>query len=448
MGYNAWITDRMIIINSCGIRTAGTYKKYGRAKKKINRSEKYLQEDEIMNKTLAMIFAATMVLGTTVMAEETDKPAGREINCQIEDGSYVIQIPVEEGDLGWKADDMGQDDSIVVLGSEEIADGNYTVRYDAVSDGEMTVAVRHYYNAFAIDQVITWDLVVRDGAVAEVKGGSETKLDPEEDQKNLDSYLSGEWTEAETQFSTMTVTGNNELGWDVEIVSPLTHGAYVFKTTVYRDCEKDLVYDKGKYWDVPITDGENDAPLGEAKIAGTTGSFTFEEDENNENNLKLVWYDDQRPEETIVFERTNEEKDVSADTADWKYYTFEGSDVAMKIPADFASVGEPGPGVTYNCRNNDVLLQVQIMDGDFTDRDALMEYLNNQEYIIRATQIEINNVELVYAQGGDDDAQVYAVISPEGTTYEFVFIPQNENGADVIQAITQTICHSGEIPEE
>ena len=398
-----------------------------------------------MKKTLAFILAASMVFGTVVMAEDMDNTAAREISCQIEEGSYVIQIPVEEGDLGWKADDMGQDDSIVVLGSEEIADGNYTVRYDAVADGEMTVAVRHYYNAFAIDQVITWDLVVRDGVVAEVKGGSETRLDPAEDQENLDPYLSGEWKEAETQFSTMTVTQNNELGWDVEIVSPLTHGAYVFKTTVYRDCENDFVYDKGKYWDVPITDGENDAPLGEAKIAGTTGSFTFEE---GENDLKLVWYDDQRPEETIVFERTNEEKGVSADTTDWKYYTFEGSNVAMKIPADFASAGEPGPGVTYNCRNNDVLLQVQIMDGDFADRDVLMEYLNNQEYIIRAAQIEINNVELVYAEGGDDDAQVYAAISPEGTTYEFVFIPQNENGTDVIQAITQTICHSDEIPEE
>ena len=38
--------------------------------------------------------------------------------------------------------------------------------------------------------------------------------------------LSGEWAETNTQFTRMTVEKNPESGWDIEIVSPLTHGAY------------------------------------------------------------------------------------------------------------------------------------------------------------------------------------------------------------------------------
>ena len=397
-----------------------------------------------MKKAMALILTGIMLCGSSVMAEDAGAPAALEIKNQIENDSYVISIPVEDGDQGWYADPLEEKDGIVKLAEAGIVDGFFTAKYEAVSDGDATVTIRHFYTGTACDQVMTWDLHVEGGVIQEATGGSNAMTIPEDDQEMLTPYISGEWAEAETQFSLMTVAENPELGWDVEIVSPVSHGAYVFKTTMYSDCEKGFVYDKGKYWDVPVTDSEEEPELGEAKVAGTTGSFTFDGDENS---LKLVWQDDQRPDETIVFERMDADVSASVDTADWKYYTFEGSSVAMKIPADFEDVGEPAPGVTYNCRNADVLLQVQIMDGDFKDRDMLMEYLNNQEYIIRATQIEFNGVELVYAEGGDDGAQVYAVISPEGTTYEFVFIPQSENGDDVIQAITETICHSDEIPE-
>ena len=71
---------------------------------------------------------------------------------------------------------------------------------------------------------------------------------------------------------------------------------------VYVDCDKDcFVYDKGKFWNVPITDEEN-PELGEAEIAGTTGTFTFAGDEQS---LRLIWtdLDERHGEMTVVFER-------------------------------------------------------------------------------------------------------------------------------------------------
>ena len=72
----------------------------------------------------------------------------------------------------------------------------------------------------------------------------------------------------------------------------------MFKTTVQFDCELNaFVYDKGKFWEVPITDSDEEVELGEAAVAGTTGQFAFVDDEN----LALEWYDDSQ-ENTVVFE--------------------------------------------------------------------------------------------------------------------------------------------------
>ena len=116
-----------------------------------------------------------------------------------------------------------------------------------------------------------------------------------------DAALIGDW-ETEDQFSRMTIEKNpGGEDWDVEIASPLTHGAYIFKTTIYYDCDVNgFVYDKGKFWDVPITDSDEAVELGEAKLAGTTGVFTFVEDDQE---VYLTWYDDHDPETEVVFER-------------------------------------------------------------------------------------------------------------------------------------------------
>ena len=258
-----------------------------------------------MKRLIAVIMTMPLLLcSMTALAEADLASASTRVNSMIDEGSFVIQIDVGE-DMNWVADDMVQDDSVVKLAYADILEDTFVARYDPTGDGEVSVDVRHY-SGIACDRVLTWDLRVADGAVQEVIGGGETLPAADED---LDPSLSGEWLEAETQFTQMTIEKNPESGWDVEIASPLTHGAYVFKTTVYYDCEMNsFVYDKGKFWNVPITEEEN-PELGEAKIAGTTGRLAFTGDEENPY---LSWYDDQLPEQEVLFERIS---------GDYTYYS-------------------------------------------------------------------------------------------------------------------------------
>ena len=253
----------------------------------------------MMKKLISLLLTAALLLGcASAFAEEQ---ADAAIRCEIVDGSYVIRMPVAEGDTGWKADDMAQDDTVVKLGSAEIVDGVYVVRYDPTGDGEVTVRLRHF-NGIACDDMHTWDLRVANGAVQENFAGSHTMSPAEEEQ---DSLLSGEWLEKDTQFTQMTVEKNPERGWDVEVASPMTHGAYIFRATVYFDCELDaFIYDGGAFWEVPITDSDEEVELGDPAVSGTSGSFTIQAGENEE--VFLLWYDTSLPEEETVFARAAE----------------------------------------------------------------------------------------------------------------------------------------------
>lgn len=136
------------------------------------------------------------------------------------------------------------------------------------------------------------------------------------DEEIIDLILCGEWLEYETQFTQMTIEKNPVAGWDVEIASPLTHGAYIFKTTIQYDADQQcFTYDKGKFWDVPITEEESPA-LGEAVIAGTIGTFIFAGDD-----LILTWADDSRPGQEVRFERADagEAEAATASNADVDY---------------------------------------------------------------------------------------------------------------------------------
>ena len=64
--------------------------------------------------------------------------------------------------------------------------------------------------------------------------------------------------------------------------------------------------------------------------------------------------------------------------------------------------------------------------------DALMEHFNGLEYVVRSELVNFNGVDLVYSEGGDDGAMIYSTVSPEGTSYAFIFIPQSEQGEDAI----------------
>ena len=248
-----------------------------------------------MKMLLAALLALALCAAGFALAEDADA-VNDKFNSLIEDGEFIIQVD-SQGDLAWLADDMSQDDSVVELAFTDTVEDTFVARYAPVGDGDVTVGVRHFSGA-ACDEVMTWDLHVADGAVQEVIGGSYA-VSP--DDADIDAVLVGEWLEQDTQFTSLTVEKNPERGWDVEIVSPVSHGAYVFKTSVLYDCERDaFVYDKGKFWDI---DGEYDegAELGEARTAGTTGSFAFTGDEENP---VLEWHDDdENPEGSIVFAR-------------------------------------------------------------------------------------------------------------------------------------------------
>lgn len=256
-----------------------------------------------MKKIISMLLVLILALaGVAALAETAGEPDAVEeeqtINTLIEAGSFIIQIPVDYKGMNWVADDMAQDDSVVTLYEADVIEDTFVARYDPVGDGDMTVGVRHYAG-IACDELFTWDLHVEGGAVTEVIGGSHV-ASPEEYE--IDPYTTGEWIEQDTEITQMTVEKNVESGWNVEIAAPLTHGAYIFKATIYYDCDREaFVYDKGKFWDAPITDSDAEVDLGEAKIAGATGSFAFGGD--SIENATLTWHDDDSEETDIVFVR-------------------------------------------------------------------------------------------------------------------------------------------------
>ena len=380
-----------------------------------------------MKKLIALVLSLALLCGFVALAEAD---VGTKMDCRIEEGSYYIRIDDPEGDLGWVFETDNQD--VAMLYDAGLDGDAFVARFDPSQDGEATVTARHY-TGIACDELHTWDLRVEGNMVTECTGGSATMSPAEEEN---DPWVCGEWAERDTQFTTLKVEKNPERGWDVEAVSPLTHGAYIFKTTVYYDCEvMGFVYDKGKFWDAP-TDG--DAELGEARTAGTVGSFAMGFGGDTPGTATLTWHDDALGED-VVFERI----EAVPGESDGSYYTFEGSGVAMKLPVDFQPTeGEPTENVFFESYNDDVLLQVQPVEGDYADLDALMEHFNGLEYIVRSEQVNFNGIDLVYSEGGDDDVMVYSLVSPEGTSYSFIFIPQSEQGEDATLQIISTICSS------
>ena len=156
-----------------------------------------------MKKQIVILMTLALLLCGMAARAETDPAAsGTEISCQIVEGSYVIRIDDPEGDLGWIADDMAQDASVVKLFDAGLVGDTFVVRYDPVGDGKVTVGVRHY-TGIACDEAHTFDLYVENGAVTESTGGSYAASPDEAEQ---DPCLSGEWMESETQFTQMTIS--------------------------------------------------------------------------------------------------------------------------------------------------------------------------------------------------------------------------------------------------
>ena len=149
------------------------------------------------------------------------------------------------------------------------------------------------------------------------------------DVEEMDALLSGEWMDIDTQSIQMTITRNENDGWDVEAAGPLTHGGYIFKATIeFNDERNGFTYDNGSYWEVPITDSEEETDLGEPTIAGASGLFCFSGDDQN---LFLSWVDDNTPEQETVFYPANANMVIVPEDFEGEWVGDVGEDGAVNV---------------------------------------------------------------------------------------------------------------------
>ena len=250
-----------------------------------------------MKRILAFILAMMMLMSCTALSEDGTNDAGSKIAGAIEEGAYILSVKTGPEDAGeWRADEMAQDDSVVKLAASGTENGVFTARYEPTGDGDVSVSVRHFNAHHTCDEMHSFDLRVRDGKVQEVTGGSYTVSPAEEE---LDAYFSGEWTEKDTQFTSLDVTKNDD-GWKIEIMSPVSHGAWLIRATVYHDCDYNaFVYSDGVKYDLMPENETTEAATG---LWGTL-KFTGTAD-----HIQLEWYDQEMAESlgTVTFERATE----------------------------------------------------------------------------------------------------------------------------------------------
>ena len=240
---------------------------------------------------IALLVAALGLLGLAVA-----EPAGPTvIENRIEEGGYVIRIPVQDEGAGWVADDMSQNESVVRLETAAVEDGAFVVRYAPVADGEVTVSIRHYAG-IACDTVFTWDLRVAGGQVAECTGGSMMES-PE--AADMEPYMSGEWTEEGEDSGSLFIERAGD-GFAVQYIAPGRDGATAFNASASYDCQMDaFVYADGAFRSVPITETD-EAAEGELIAENTTGSFERVPGDEAAP-IKLTWYNSLRPESALTF---------------------------------------------------------------------------------------------------------------------------------------------------
>ena len=272
----------------------------------------------IMKKIVAMILIAALCLSTAALAEEAPAVTAADYLGEWVDLDGTCNINITEHTDGEIIDGYVVEVEMPIIAEESLTyvrwaygcvwdDETQTLKsnfrftgkgdYEPGSEEEITDSNLDYTAAaFSFDEEgrFTWsdENETADDGLAFVRpiGWGESAY----------AGFQGEWVECETQFTQMTIEMNPQEGLDVEIAAPLTHGAYIFKTTVqYDENQRCFTYNKGKFWAVPITEEEN-PELGEAKIAGTVGTFTFTWEEDR---LVLTWVDDSQPDREVRFER-------------------------------------------------------------------------------------------------------------------------------------------------
>ncbi len=209
-----------------------------------------------------MLALLTLTAAFCACAEET----GAAITGSLNDGVYTATFPAASAGA-WEA--SVTDGSALEIASESLGeDGSYTVTVAAAAEnGTGTLTVARRVGAARVE-AHTMDLTVENSAVTEVTGGSYTAVTPEDE---LAEALVGEWTtDPEANLLVMTVVRSAEGGFDVELVSAVSHGAKLWKMTVFEDCvDCALVYENGCLYDAPVDGSETGDAIGE----GLCGSF-------------------------------------------------------------------------------------------------------------------------------------------------------------------------------
>ena len=95
-------------------------------------------------------------------------------------------------------------------------------------------------------------------------------------EEELEIFFSGEWLEKDSQFTVVDVTKRIGDGWDVEISSPVSHGAWVIRATAAYDAGMEgLLYENGVKYDlIPDENGtqEKEAATGLWGVLRFTGT--------------------------------------------------------------------------------------------------------------------------------------------------------------------------------
>ncbi len=245
---------------------------------------------------LLMLILMVASIFPAVLAE-SEGPISDPIQGEIQDGAYVLRVIRASDDPGtWLADSTAKDESVIRLSSAQMEDGDYVARYSPAGDGTAAIALRHF-NENACDQVHGFDLLVKDGQVSEVTGGY-VILSPLD--SDLDPILGGTWLEDSTQFTTLTLSMRENGGWDGEITSPMTHGAYTWKATLYFECDPEgLVYRDAAATHLNPDSSEPGSPVS----TGSSGTLQYATDASGD--IALLWPAQDNPEHRdILFVRS------------------------------------------------------------------------------------------------------------------------------------------------
>ena len=253
-----------------------------------------------MKKLTILLLVLAICLCGTAMAEDAGE-RGDALAGTLVDGVYEVRIPCTQEEANrWTAEDPGKEDGVVSLESAAWENGALIARYSPVGDGEQTVRILRYDDLLAAKEVYTFDILVKNGAIQEVPGGSYAAA-PSDDE--LEPHLSGEWLQEETQWESMFVSRNPEGGWDIEILSPISHAAAVFLGRFSYDCYEDaLICMDGKLYEAPITDDETESGLGKLLAEDLQARIAFEAGES-EDALRLVVFTDMHEFSPVPFVR-------------------------------------------------------------------------------------------------------------------------------------------------